>query len=747
MGNTQINMIVVSKSTSDEDENDNDRVSSGQQRLEMKAGKDVVDDKIDNNNDENEDEEEKEKEKIIKGISFWKHPALQSISPAEKRAYLHERQGMTDIQIHKVWEEILNDHKFNGEDIINNNNNDNNYYQGQEQEQQRRYIPMMTNPVTSNPLPDAATMENTRDENANIDLTYSNNNAHPQHQQKQYSQYNNNILPIHNNNNINNRNRNDNINNRYNQDPFTHQESEDEGPISVGRGISLIAAGSFLGLTGAAAIRWLNGGEFDLLPPPKQNERTITTNSSTFTNKNERQERCGTTTLDRQEEKDGEENGNADEKKIQWNNNDNNKNGVYDDNDNVEYSDVDEDDIEQCLLERMQNLLASIDSNSTLQERLIHKLVNTSTITDHSMNLLKNNDIKVTQQQQHNKTNILDTSVLASDLIEIKHGFKKLLCKNNNNNNDTTTDNDDGKGDDNDIRDHLQKKSSELLIKLDNFIQKMKRVEDNQQHADDQIIVTTTSDDSPTTITSKTIASSSSEKILQQGIPISYAPSTPVVTNNKQIIDPFTLTADITTPLSLQDCIIKIAGKNDANTIKIGSQLLYLYLTNLSTKPNNQRYRKIYTSNESFQKIENMIGGKDLLQNVGFVEDIDKGILEWIPSTKSTGQEQDIMSSMILVKEAIAALGILKSSSSDAINGKGDSGTEQTIQLALSKLSLPTQPSPQQEYDNNGNDVDGNDKTHSHHHDIVVPQTPIGSSLVSPPLPKKIPYDFASPSP
>merc|ERR1712238_143442 len=206
-------------------------------------------------------EEEKEKEKIIKGISFWKHPALQSISPAEERAYLHERQGMTDIQIHKVWEEILNDHKFNGEDIINNNNNDNNYYQGQEQEQQRRYIPMMTNPVTSNPLPDAATMENTRDENANIDLTYSNNNAHPQHQQKQYSQYNNNILPIHNNNNINNRNRNDNINNRYNQDPFTHQESEDEGPISVGRGISLIAAGSFLGLTGAAAIRWLNGGE------------------------------------------------------------------------------------------------------------------------------------------------------------------------------------------------------------------------------------------------------------------------------------------------------------------------------------------------------------------------------------------------------------------------------------------------------------------------------------------------------
>mmetsp|Transcript_11632 Transcript_11632/g.13175 ORF Transcript_11632/g.13175 Transcript_11632/m.13175 type:complete len:280 (-) Transcript_11632:1213-2052(-) len=273
----------------------------------------------------------------------------------------------------------------------------------------------------------------------------------------------------------------------------------------------------------------------------------------------------------------------------------------------------------------------------------------------------------------------------------------------------------------------------------------MIRIEENQQHADDQIVVTTTSDDSPTTITSKTIASSSSEKILQQDIPISYAPSTPVVTNNKQIIDPSTLTADITTPLSLQDCIIKIAGNNDANTIKIGSQLLYLYLTNLSTKPNNQRYRKIYTSNESFQKIENMIGGKDLLQNVGFVEDIDKGILEWISSTKSTEQEQDIMSSMILVKEAIAALGILKSS--DAGNGKGDSGTEQTIQLALSKLSPPTQPSLQQKYDNNGNDVDGNDKTHSHHHDIVVPQTPIGSSLVSPPLPKKIPYDFASPSP
>jgi len=99
---------------------------------------------------------------------------------------------------------------------------------------------------------------------------------------------------------------------------------------------------------------------------------------------------------------------------------------------------------------------------------------------------------------------------------------------------------------------------------------------------------------------------------------------------------------------------------------------------------------------------------------------------------------------MILVKEAITALGMLKSSSSDSGNSKGDSGTEQTIQLALSKLSPPTQLSLQQEYDNNG---DGNDKTHSHNHDIVVPQTPIGSSLVSPPLPKKMPYDFASPSP
>ncbi|OEU18758.1 hypothetical protein FRACYDRAFT_268435 [Fragilariopsis cylindrus CCMP1102] len=112
------------------------------------------------------------------------------------------------------------------------------------------------------------------------------------------------------------------------------------------------------------------------------------------------------------------------------------------------------------------------------------------------------------------------------------------------------------------------------------------------------------------------------------------------------------------------------------------------------------------------------------------------------------------MLSLVLVEEAIAALGVLKSSASLP--------SSQLIQLVMLKLSrtppvLPTtsqqqQQQQQQEYDNNdddpGNHYDGNGNRNRNQHDApAAPQTPSGSSLVSPPMPRKKPYDFASPSP
>jgi hypothetical protein len=765
-------------------------ITSSKQEYEVEVHEAQQDDHViivDKNQNQNQDEQEKEeKDKIQKGIAFWNHPSLQDISPVKKRTYLYERQGLTDNQIHKVWEDIVvNDNKNN----INSKSNSN------DQMQQQQNMVMQQQRSNNNMPPMMANHQISPTNN----LPYgNNNNIHPQHQNQHQNQYQNSQY----NNSINN---NGYYQQQQQQQPFNmglgdgggviedyrHQEGGEyaESSISgeIARGMSLIAVGGFLGLTGAAAIRWLNGGEFDLLPPPKQHEQQREQSGgekiSIISSNN------NSTLLDRQqveeeEEEEEDNDGNNNDKKFHWNNN--GDDGDYDGSTD-EYSDGEEvdDDIERCLLDRMDTLLKSIDSNSTLQERLIHKLANTSTITDHSMNLLKkNNDNSTERQQQKEITATLNTSLLVSELTEIKDGFTKLMNRENNIINETTTNNDSSNGNDtnndstnNDNDGELQHNwkegSSELLIKLDSCIQKIITIEEEEekrQPSAESIIIATTADDLSTTTAAIAATPTAISKTLRQDdITISSAPSTPASSTSKQTVDSSTPTttaintnANTTTTtkplLSLKDCIIQIAEKNNDNKIKIGSQLLYLFLTNLSSKPDNQRYRKIYTSNESFQKVENMIGGKDLLQVVGFeFEDDDdnnsnKGILEWIP-TKSTEKE---MLSLILVKEAIAALGVLKSSASLP--------SSQLIQLASSKLShtppiLPTtsqqqQQQQQQEYDNNDDDRsnhgDGNgNNTYNHNpHDTpAAPQTPSGSSLVSPPMPRKKPYDFASPSP
>ena len=132
--------------------------------------------------------------------------------------------------------------------------------------------------------------------------------------------------------------------------------------------------------------------------------------------------------------------------------------------------------------------------------------------------------------------------------------------------------------------------------------------------------------------------------------------------------------------LSLRDAIYKIATENDLPTIKAGTQLLYLYCVNLSSKPNIPRYRKVYTCNESFrQKVEKLQGSMDLLYAVGFV---NKGnYVEWETSSKTASpkkkkkstdnhDEAEVMK-INLLKQAAAALSILKSQAVTSLDDNG----------------------------------------------------------------------------
>lgn len=120
----------------------------------------------------------------------------------------------------------------------------------------------------------------------------------------------------------------------------------------------------------------------------------------------------------------------------------------------------------------------------------------------------------------------------------------------------------------------------------------------------------------------------------------------------------------------------KLVLKNDLVPLRVGSQLLYLYTINLSSHPNIPRYRKIFTTNESFQKVDNLNGGRDILHAVGF-QDKDNSLV-WQPAN---GEEELYLP---LLNEVATALGILKC--------PGHASKEDLLEKALACLSLDDQP-------------------------------------------------------
>ena len=144
--------------------------------------------------------------------------------------------------------------------------------------------------------------------------------------------------------------------------------------------------------------------------------------------------------------------------------------------------------------------------------------------------------------------------------------------------------------------------------------------------------------------------------------------------------------------------------ENDLPTLRVGAQLLYLYVVNLASHPTIPRYRKIFTSNESFQRVNKLNGGRALLKAVGF-RPVDNS-LEWHP-----GDEEETY--LQLLSEASTVLGILKS--------PGRSSPEELLEQALGSLSVSV-------------------KDEGGHHDtalsMMVCKTP-DPSIVSPPATKK----------
>jgi hypothetical protein len=692
----------------------------------------IVNDEVvgDDEKKERERRQEQEQKLIQKAIAFWNHPALRDVPFTEKRSYLHEQQGLTDAQIHKVWEEMVGAPRVG----VDKNNNAN-----------------------TNNRPDS---NSTGEYNITAPQQYSrHNNQHPQYNNHQSSShlptnttngqyFNSNEAPYTQSSSYNNHTMMNGRQHPYPPQPYDNTMAMEggDGSISVVRGLSLLGVGGFVGVTGAAAVRWLNGGRFDLFPAPPTTAGyntfsstgtgtgTSTSSSKSASDKQQTQGKASYLQQKTHHHHHGQGNNGVGEhagERTPWNI-DRENNYEYneeDDYNDAEYSDNDEDfDIEASLLERIDDLLSSIDSNSALQERLILKLANTSTITDDSMSLLKqnidnrNNNSSSNNNNNNNnnkQSNTTDTPGSNSLRLErLKEVNDDLACLFGSIMNDLSSKG--GRANRRNEED-WRKEWSQLSAKFENCMFAIKKPVDS-------FVLDSDAADNKSVSTSET-TSTENQGGQDDVQSLSAAPSTPTAdtSNKNEITSSATTTTSI--PLSLKDCIVKVVEKNDAVSLKSGSQLLYLYLANLSGKPDNRRYRKIYTSNESFQKVGTLIGGKDLLHAVGFVEECDKGILEWVP----TGSTEKEISALILVKEAAAALGVLK---------KPDNvPSAELVRSALSKLSSPSSsfpvphqsPLPSRQLDENGN-KNGNDDQDD------APQTPSGSALLSPPMPKKMPF-------
>ena len=141
-------------------------------------------------------------------------------------------------------------------------------------------------------------------------------------------------------------------------------------------------------------------------------------------------------------------------------------------------------------------------------------------------------------------------------------------------------------------------------------------------------------------------------------------------------------TTDETDTHAVASALRQLVLENDATPLRVGAQLLYLYAVNLVTHPTIPRYRKIFTANESFQRVDTLKGGRELLRAVGF-KDGDKA-LEWEPGQD---KEEHYLS---LMNEVSTALGILKSP------GQASSGEllEKVLSCLSSLSAATTTPAP-----------------------------------------------------
>jgi hypothetical protein len=374
-----------------------------------------------------------------------------------------------------------------------------------------------------------------------------------------------------------------------------HAEFEPEGPLTMVQGASLVTLGGFIGLAAAAGSRWLNGGDFHLFPKPSSADhpRMVSEQRSLFL------QRLESKVEDDEEEEDDDDDDDNDESIFLQ--------------DNMVDQEIAAALVQEKLLQQVEIIAENLKANVQVQEKVLQKLSSQGTsLTDQSMNFLRQHESSSKEQDESTNDSLTQESLLRiwKELVELRADLKVHSTSDDK---DTTT----------------------LFANLNRCLEQINSVVRSKEEskAVEVIEIQPTVKEPLPSIT------------LKQDEPDD--PPTDESTNNDNV-DNKKLS------LTLRDSIRILAEQNDdATQFKVGCQLLYLYIINLTKNRDNPRYRKIFTCNDSFQKVMALKGGEEFLLSVGFSP--SEGFLEWLPNDIKEGH------AIQKLNEAAEALELLKS--------------------------------------------------------------------------------------
>jgi len=480
----------------------------------------------------------------------------------------------------------------------------------------------------------------------------------------------------------------DNSNNMQNMQPYPGAtETQDMTPSSSF--LPAWAGGISLGIFTLAALRWLNGGDFVLFPPPTASEPRGMESTIGSSMKDDEplssihEEDTDESDSQQEEEEDNlpEENAQYDDEEDSRSNEDDELNMILKGTANAQHFHThNPHPAPNELVLEIRALTSAIHSHRDVQERAnraVSKQVGKG-MTDDAMDFLrqKKSEVEVPLQTSGADVSFEGKDIgltVASMLTEVAGDLSLLKQSILESAGDS-----DGVGAGNEHFDELSevldgakeadsgdKGEEDPFNQIDEVMEKMKKVlapnevdagkNGNEEHATQIDMVTTKIQkmlaivgnlnekggvDSIDKKSNEAAAVEKESTLSPEPNATSTASPTP---NIIQQTDEKTQRSETPPQLSsnetaqtndqLEEALKTLANNNTPEDLKVGAQMLYLYCLNISKNPSVPRYRKIYTNNKTFRdKVGNLVGATDFLSAVGFVGRTTH--FEWAPQSE-----------------------------------------------------------------------------------------------------------------